>query len=58
MSWYYADGGQQRGPVTDDELSALLAAGAITADTLVWRRDCQGGNPFPRHGLWRRFPRP
>lgn len=48
MSWYYADGGQQRGPVTDDELSALLAAGAITADTLVWREGLPGWEPLSK----------
>jgi len=48
MSWYYADGGQQRGPVTDDELSALLATGAITPDTLVWREGMPGWEPLSK----------
>ena len=37
MSWYYAESGQQRGPVTDAELNGLVQAGSIRDDTLVWR---------------------
>ncbi|MET0262207.1 MAG: RDD family protein [Rariglobus sp.] len=37
MSWHYAVGGQQKGPVTDDEFNQLVATGAVRADTLVWR---------------------
>lgn len=48
MSWYYADGGQQRGPVTDDELSGLVAAGTITQDTLVWREGMPGWEPLSK----------
>jgi GYF domain 2 len=37
MNWYYALGGQQLGPVDDAQFDALIAAGTITPDTLVWR---------------------
>jgi uncharacterized protein DUF4339 len=39
MSWYYADAGQQAGPVDDAQFDALVRSGKITPDTLVW---CQG----------------
>lgn len=48
MKWYYQDGGHRRGPVTDDELSALLAAGTITADTLVCREGLAGWEPLSK----------
>ena len=37
MSWYYAEAGQQRGPVTDTELEDLVKAGTVQPDTLIWR---------------------
>ena len=39
MDWYYAEGGQQRGPVSEAELDNLVVAGTIRHDTLVW---CEG----------------
>ena len=39
MNWYYDLDGQRQGPVADDELDRLLAAGTISAKTLVW---CEG----------------
>ncbi|MGD1886242.1 MAG: DUF805 domain-containing protein [Cohaesibacteraceae bacterium] len=35
--WYYADGGEQKGPVSDEEIANLIASGTVRADTLVWR---------------------
>lgn len=35
--WYYADGGEQRGPVSDEEIANLIASGTVRANTLVWR---------------------
>lgn len=34
--WYYATGRQQQGPVTRDELQAMVDAGQVRADDLVW----------------------
>jgi len=34
--WFYHEAGQQRGPVSKDELLALFAGGKIDPDTLVW----------------------
>ena len=48
MSWYYATGGQQVGPITDAELEQLVRAGTITADTLVWREGMTDWQPYAR----------
>ena len=37
MTWHYAAGGEQPGPVDDAELDRLIAAGVVTGETLVWR---------------------
>jgi len=37
MDWYYSDGRQQFGPVTEAEFDTLVASGRIGANTLVWR---------------------
>ncbi len=34
--WYYAQNGQQLGPVPGEQLRALLASGAVRATDLVW----------------------
>ena len=46
MSWYYAVNGQQAGPVEDAELQQLLASGALTPATLVWRPGMENWAPF------------
>jgi uncharacterized membrane protein len=53
MTWHYAVDGGQRGPVDDGELDRLLASGAITPDTLVWRAGMAGWQPLrdARSGL-------
>ncbi len=35
--WYYSENGTQRGPVGEEEIRAMMAAGTVTARTLVWR---------------------
>lgn len=35
-TWYYMDGGQQKGPISEDELRSLASAGRIRQDDLVW----------------------
>lgn len=37
--WYYSQGGQQQGPVADDAMRSMLAAGQVGGDDLVW---CEG----------------
>ena len=37
MSWHYAVGGQQNGPVSDDEFNRLVSVGTVQPDTLVWK---------------------
>lgn len=46
MLWYYESGGQQQGPVSDNELGNLLQAGKITRDTLVWREGMAQWQPL------------
>ena len=36
MNWYYADQGQQKGPVDESALDQLVLSGVIRDDTLVW----------------------
>jgi len=36
MDWYYAEGDERRGPLSDDEFHGLVNAGRITSATLVW----------------------
>ena len=42
MNWHYMKNGAQTGPVTTDELKALLASGAVRPDALVWRDGLAG----------------
>ena len=37
MTWYYAENNAQAGPVSEEELRGLVAAGRINAGTLVWK---------------------
>jgi len=46
MNWYYVDGGRQIGPVTETEFNALVAAGTIKRDTLVWREGMPAWQPY------------
>ncbi len=40
MKWYYdSGGGQRQGPISEQELDRLIAAGTIKPETLVW---CEG----------------
>lgn len=35
-SWFYREGGNQKGPVTLDEIVSAFKAGGISGETLVW----------------------
>ena len=49
--WYYAaDGAQQAGPVSAQQLVDLLQAGSITPNTLVWRTGLDNWQPL-QHSL-------
>jgi uncharacterized RDD family membrane protein YckC len=37
MAWFYSAGGEQKGPVEAGEFEALIAAGTIRPETLVWQ---------------------
>jgi uncharacterized RDD family membrane protein YckC len=46
MNWHYVENGQQRGPVTEEDLAALAAQGVVTAETLVWREGLDKWLPY------------
>lgn len=39
MSWYYAVGQEQKGPITEEQLQAFAREGVVSDDTMVW---CEG----------------
>ena len=57
--WYYAVGGDRKGPVEEAALRALTDAGVVQPDTLVWREGMADWEPAFRHvpGLAPRAPR-
>jgi uncharacterized RDD family membrane protein YckC len=46
MNWHYLEGSEQRGPVTDAGLEALVRGGKIGPDTLVWREGMAEWLPY------------
>lgn len=46
MNWYYAEGDRQAGPVTEEQLRALVSAGNIGGDTYVWKEGMAEWKPF------------
>lgn len=46
MSWYYAESGQQKGPVSEEDFQRLITAGAISRETLVWREGMSTWEPL------------
>lgn len=46
MIWYYAQGTQQIGPISEDEFVNLVRAGTITPQTLVWREGMANWQPY------------
>ena len=45
MDWYYVADGQQVGPVSEQDLKALVDAGTVTGETLVWHEGMQDWVP-------------
>lgn len=46
MDWYYAQDGEQRGPVSDADLAALVANNIVTDQTLVWKTGMAGWQAY------------
>jgi len=46
MTWYYASGGQQLGPVDEAALDDLIRQGVVRDDTLVWKAGMSGWQPL------------
>jgi len=46
MEWYYAQDGQQKGPVSEAELAGLVASGLVTDTTLVWHGGLANWQPY------------
>jgi hypothetical protein len=46
MKWFYAEDDQQKGPVDDAELEALVREGKVRGHTLVWREGMDNWRPY------------
>src|SRR6185503_8885822 len=46
MTWYYASGGQQQGPVDDAQFEALIQSGQIKPADLVWKEGMANWQPL------------
>lgn len=46
QAWYYADGTEQKGPVSEEELARLVAVGTVTPATLVWSSGMDSWQPY------------
>ena len=46
MNWFYAQNGQQAGPVDDAELDRLVRSGTIAESTLVWHSGLANWQPY------------
>jgi hypothetical protein len=46
MNWYYAQGDERKGPVTEAEFDALVATGTITENSLVWKEGMANWAPL------------
>src|SRR5580658_7517610 len=46
MNWFYADGNQKIGPLSDSQLDELLRLGKISPATLVWREGMSEWQPM------------
>ncbi len=46
MNWYYAEQGQQAGPVSEEQLDEMFRNGKILPDTLVWHEGLAAWAPY------------
>jgi uncharacterized membrane protein YhaH (DUF805 family) len=49
--WHYTDQGNQKGPFSVEQMAALLRAGTVRGDTLVWSAGMAGWVPLAQSGL-------
>jgi uncharacterized RDD family membrane protein YckC len=45
MTWYFVNGGQQAGPISDVQLDEYILGGKILPDTLIWREGMENWEP-------------
>jgi uncharacterized RDD family membrane protein YckC len=45
VTWYYADGGRQVGPIEESALDDLVRSGVVRDDTLVWQEGMPNWQP-------------
>jgi uncharacterized RDD family membrane protein YckC len=45
-TWYYADGQRQVGPYSEEAFQALVSAGTVHGDTLVWNESMTDWKPY------------
>ena len=53
MAWYYAEGSERIGPLTEEEFQAAVAQGKVGGATLVWREGMKDWAPFGTTGFSR-----
>lgn len=46
MNWFYLEGNNQKGPVSDSQLDELLQSGKISPKTMVWREGMPQWQPL------------
>ncbi|MDB4055633.1 CD225/dispanin family protein [Akkermansiaceae bacterium] len=46
MEWFYTQNGIQHGPVTEAELSAMIANGTVTSSDLAWHKEMNDWKPI------------
>ena len=46
MNWYYADQGQQKGPIEEPELDELVRVGRLASSALVWHEGLANWKPY------------
>ncbi len=46
MDWYYVENGRRIGPIDETTLDTLVRAGAVGAETLVWREGMAEWRPY------------
>lgn len=51
MAWYYAEGSERIGPLTEDAFQAAVAQGKVSGGTLVWRDGMKDWAPLSTTGF-------